>query len=41
MRQAAFGAIGESSTPEKGGRPGLDKSDGRLYNLVKGWLEVF
>ena len=41
MRHAAFGAIGESSTPEKGGWPGLDKKDGRLYNFVKGGLEVF
>ena len=28
-RHAAFGAIGENSTPEKEGLPGLDKSNGR------------
>ena len=41
MRHTAIGAIGETSTPEKGGWPGLDKSDGQPQNLVKGSLELY
>ena len=41
MRHTALGAIGEISTPEKEGWPGLNKNDGRPLNFVKSSQEVF
>ena len=41
MQHTTFWAIGEISSPEKGGWPGLAKSDGRPQNFVKGSREVF
>ena len=41
MHHTAFGAIGEISTPEKEGRQGQKKSNGRPYKFVRGWQEFF